>query len=142
MAPVPDAVEGEPGDGDLGRRGDEADRGDHPAADHDRGRDPHDPPADPIREPATDAPGRRHRPATGGPAPTPPSPSRSPAWTALGMNAWRTPSSKTPIAAAPAKRSQNRRVRTTRRMLWRPSPLPTGRISWAAETAPGAERLV
>ena len=55
------------------------------------------------------------------------------------MNAWRTPSSKTPIAAAPAKRSQNRRVRTTRRMLWRPSPLPTGRISWAAETAPGAE---
>ena len=55
------------------------------------------------------------------------------------MKAWRTPSSKIPIAAAPANRIQNRRVRTARRTLRRRSELPAGGISCAAETAPGAD---
>jgi hypothetical protein len=66
----------------------------------------------------------------------------NPVPTACGTKAWRTPSSNAPIAAAPATSAQKRRVRIVRRTLARLAtapPLPAGRGSNPAETAPGAD---
>ena len=113
----------------------EAQRRHDPAGDQDGRDEPDDPPpagptatADDLADDVGDA---WNRAAAAASAPTPPD--------AAGMNAWRTPSSKIPIAAAPANRIQNRRVRTIRRTLLGRSAAPTGWISRAAETAPGAD---
>src|SRR6185436_1918030 len=53
--------------------------------------------------------------------------------------AWRMPSSKMPIATAPANRIQKRLVLMVRRTLRRRSTPRDGGVSYAAETAPGAD---
>lgn len=130
-------MEDKPSDRQSGRFGDEPDRGDHPAADDRRREESHDASPDTVGQPAANDLARDVGECLEPSAAAAVS-ARIPPRTAPGTNAWSTPSSKTPIAAAPAKRIQNRLVRTVRRTLWRWSPLPLGGISRAADTAPGA----